>query len=103
LGDEATLVLPLIPELGVLLDQTPPAAAAITAAETKRVPRLLARMIAAIAAPHHPLVLVLDDLQWADPASLQLIETVMKSPDAAGLSGIGPYRRNEGTAAEPAP
>jgi len=101
LGDEAALVLPLIPELGVLLEQSPPAAAAITAAETKRVPRLLARMIAAIAAPHHPLVLVLDDLQWADPASLQLIETVMKSPDAAGLYVIGLYRDNEVSAAHP--
>jgi predicted ATPase len=101
LGDEAALVLPLIPELGVLLEQSPLAAAAITAAETKRVPRLLARMITAIAAPHHPLVLVLDDLQWADPASLQLIETVMKSPDATGLYVIGLYRDNEVTAAHP--
>lgn len=50
--------------------------------------------------PARPLVIFLDDLQWADAASLKLIELLLTSSDA-GLLLIGAYRDNEVTAAHP--
>src|SRR5208337_4405888 len=51
--------------------------------------------VRAFATPSHPLVLFLDDLQWADQASLQLIEFIMNDPSAGFLLLIGAYRDNE--------
>ncbi|HIK12328.1 MAG TPA: AAA family ATPase [Oscillatoriaceae cyanobacterium M33_DOE_052] len=44
--------------------------------------------------PEHPLVLFLDDLQWADGASLKLMQLLM-SAASPGLFLIGAYRDNE--------
>lgn len=43
----------------------------------------------------HPLVLFLDDLQWADLASLQLIRNVLTDPNNGAILFIGSYRENE--------
>ena len=53
------------------------------------------RLLRALAGPHQPLVIFLDDLQWADGASLALIEVLMSDPDLVGLLMIGAYRDNE--------
>lgn len=42
-----------------------------------------------------PLVMVLDDLQWADKDSLALLEYIVKDPSIEGLMMIGTYRSNE--------
>jgi predicted ATPase/GAF domain-containing protein len=99
LGPDAGLIVELIPELGVLLDAAPRSAASSDAAD--RVPRLLIRLTAALAAPGRPLVLFLDDLQWADPASRGLIEALMKADEVAALYLIGSYRDNEVAAGDP--
>ncbi len=49
----------------------------------------------------HPLVLFLDDLQWADSASLQLIELMMTDDKMHHLLLIGAYRDNEVDAGYP--
>jgi predicted ATPase len=43
----------------------------------------------------HPLVHFLDDLQWLDAASLQLLEHLVTHPDVRHLLLIGAYRDNE--------
>ncbi|MBL9102627.1 MAG: AAA family ATPase [Myxococcales bacterium] len=52
-------------------------------------------------APEHPLVLFLDDLQWADHASLELLEVLMSSGQAGGLLVIVAHRSNEVDASHP--
>src|SRR5207237_323388 len=49
----------------------------------------------------HPLVLFLDDLQWADVPTLQLIRTIVTNPDSRHLLFIGSYRDNEVDEAHP--
>jgi predicted ATPase len=48
-----------------------------------------------IAQPQHPLVLFLDDLQWADEASLQLMEAIVSYPEVQNLLFIEAYRDDE--------
>jgi len=51
--------------------------------------------VRAIATPSQPLVLFLDDLQWADPLSLDLIESLVSDTESKSLLFIGSYRDNE--------
>ena len=78
------------------------AGAPLGAAESQQRFRLVfRRLFRALASPRHPLVIFLDDLQWADGASLALIEVLMSDPDLAGLLMIGAYRDNEIHAGHP--
>ena len=49
----------------------------------------------AISGPEHPLVLFLDDLQWIDPASLNLIHALLTDGEQSHLLIVGAYRDNE--------
>jgi len=48
-----------------------------------------------VASPSHPVVLFIDDLQWADQMSLDLIQSILCERDASSLLFIGCYRSNE--------
>src|SRR5260370_8694834 len=56
---------------------------------------VFSRFISVFARPEHPLALFLDDLQWLDAATLDLIEDVLSEPDVTHLMLIGAYRDNE--------
>ena len=51
--------------------------------------------------PEHPLALFLDDLQWLDAATLDLLEDILTQPDIGHLLLIGAYRDNEVDATHP--
>ncbi|MGB8699241.1 MAG: diguanylate cyclase [Thermosynechococcaceae cyanobacterium] len=51
--------------------------------------------IHAICQPEHPFVIFLDDLQWADHASLNLLKTILCDRMTQNLLVIGAYRHNE--------
>jgi predicted ATPase len=53
------------------------------------------RFIGALARPERPLLMFLDDLQWADAGSLELIEQIASDPDICHLILCGAYRENE--------
>ena len=59
------------------------------------------RFIGVFARPEHPLALFLDDLQWLDAATLDLIENLLTQPDVRHLMLIGAYRDNEVGASHP--
>ena len=54
------------------------------------------------ATPEHPLVVFLDDLQWADLASLQLLQHLLTQPETPPVLWIGAYRDNEVSSVAPA-
>lgn len=60
-----------------------------------RLPFLFCKLISAIACKAHPCVLFLDDLQWADEMTLDVMRVVMTDPDVHHFLFIGAYRDNE--------
>jgi PAS domain S-box-containing protein len=101
LGANAQVIVDVIPELEQLLGPQPPAAALGAAEAQNRFNFLFQRFVGAVARPEHPLVVFLDDLQWADPATLKLLPQLLTDPESAGLLLIGAYRDNEVTDAHP--
>jgi predicted ATPase len=59
------------------------------------------RFIGVFARPEHPLALFLDDLQWLDAATLDLVEGLLSRSDLPNLLVIGAYRDNEIDATHP--
>ena len=53
------------------------------------------RFLGVLAQAQHPLALFLDDLQWLDTATLQLLERLVTEPDVRHLLLVGAYRDNE--------
>ena len=94
-------MLDVVPGLERLVGAQPPAPALGGAEFQQRFRLVFRRLFRALASPRHPLVIFLDDLQWADSASLALIEMLMSDPDLTGLLMIGAYRDNEVQAGHP--
>ena len=63
-----------LPELELLVGPQPPAPLLIGAAAQQRFNAVFSDLLKLFASKEHPLVLFLDDLQWADFASLALIQ-----------------------------
>src|SRR5262249_13877672 len=59
------------------------------------------QLIGVFARPEHPLALFLDDLQWLDAATLDLLEDLLSRSDLRNLLLIGAFRDNEVTATHP--
>ena len=100
-GDSGQVIIEVIPELEwVIGSQTPATELSGTAAQN-RFNLLFQKFIQVFTTPEHPLVVFLDDLQWADSASLSLIQVLMAESEIGYLLLIGAYRDNEVFAAHP--
>ncbi|MGD1809650.1 AAA family ATPase [Dapis sp. BLCC M126] len=95
LGEEAQVIIDVIPELELLIGQQPPATELSPSAAENRFNLLFSKFISVFAEAEHPLVIFLDDLQWADLASLKLMKLVMEKSEINYLLLIGAYRDNE--------
>jgi PAS domain S-box-containing protein len=98
---KGSLVADIIPEVELLLGPQPPVPPLPPAEAELRFRRVLAAFIAAFARPECPLVLFLDDLQWADIASLKLLHHVLMQPGQHPILIIGAYRANDVAAGHP--
>jgi predicted ATPase/class 3 adenylate cyclase len=64
--------------------------------------RVFRAFTGALTSADHPLCVLIDDLQWADAASLGLIEMVLADPTIGHIMLVGAYRSNEVDAFHPA-
>ncbi len=99
-GRSAALVTQLLPEFSLLLGPQPDVPDVDPRLAEVRFQQAMLDLLGAIASPAVPLVLVLDDLQWAGPSSLRFVEQVMNSPGLAGVLVVGVYRAGEPAAAQ---
>ena len=101
LGPNGLLIVDLIPELELVIGKQPPVADLSPQDAQRRFQAVLRRFIGVFARPEHPLALFLDDLQWLDAATLDLLEDLLTQGDIRHLLLIGAYRDNEVDAAHP--
>ncbi|MEG4294056.1 AAA family ATPase [Microcoleus sp. D2B6] len=101
LGENAQVIVEVIPELERIIGQQPPAPELVATAAQNRFNRLFENFISIFATKEHPLVIFLDDLQWADSASLKLIQLLTSDSSRQYLFLIGAYRDNEVFPAHP--
>ena len=95
LDPNAQLIIDLIPEVEQIIGKQPPVEQ-LGATETQnRFNLFFQRFISIFTKKEHPLVIFLDDLQWADLPSLKLIELLITDPDSQYLLMLGAYRDNE--------
>ena len=101
LGPNGLLIVDLIPELELVIGKQPPVFDLSPQDAQRRFQTALRRFIAVFARPEHPLTLFLDDLQWLDAATLDLLEDLLVQRDIRHLLLIGAYRDNEVDATHP--
>jgi PAS domain S-box-containing protein len=100
-GPNGRLIVDLVPELALILGEQPPLPELPPQDAQRRFQLVLRRFIGVFARREHPLALFLDDLQWLDAATLDLIENLLIHPDVQHLLLIGAYRDNEVDATHP--
>ncbi|HBB36113.1 MAG TPA: serine/threonine-protein kinase PknK, partial [Cyanobacteria bacterium UBA9273] len=101
LGINGQIIVDVIPEVELIIGAQPAVLELLPAESENRFNLVLENFINLFAQAEHPLVIFLDDLQWADSASLQLMQRLLTAPDSKYLLLIGAYRDNEVSTAHP--
>jgi len=95
LGSNGSVIINVIPEVELIIGFQPDVPQLGPSESQNRFNRVFQQFIHVFTKPEHPLVVFLDDLQWADSASLKLIQLLVTDPDSQYLLLIGAYRDNE--------
>ncbi|MBV8407684.1 MAG: AAA family ATPase [Alphaproteobacteria bacterium] len=101
LGSNGQLVIDVVPELKLLIGEQPPVQELPPQQAQRRLHLVFRRFINVFARPEHPLALFLDDLQWLDAATLDMLVDLLTHADVQNLLVIGAYRDNEVDSAHP--
>src|SRR5580700_8031910 len=101
LGPNGRLMIDLVPELNLVIGEQPPVPELPPHDAHGRFKLVFRRFIGVFARPEHPLALFLDDLQWLDAATLDMLVDLFTQPDVQQLLVIGAYRDNEVDSAHP--
>ncbi|MBN1209986.1 MAG: AAA family ATPase [Myxococcaceae bacterium] len=101
LGIHGRIIADVIPELEHLLGSQPPVAALGPVESQNRFHVAFQSFVQAVAERANPLVLFLDDLQWADSASLKLLRLLASASDIHFVLLVGAFRTEEVKPAHP--
>jgi predicted ATPase/signal transduction histidine kinase len=101
LGVNGQLIVDVIPQVQLLVGNQAPVPELPLSEAKNRFHMVFRKFLGAFAREEHPLVLFLDDLQWADSASLELLAEVLTHPETRHLLAVGAYRDNEVSAGHP--
>ncbi len=95
LAGNGAVIRGLVPDLELLLgpQASPPTVGPVES--QRRFERAACAFVRALTSPQRPAVLFLDDLQWADPASLELVRVLLTQLSRAGLLVVAAYRDDE--------
>ena len=101
LGANGQVIIDVVPEVELIIGKQPPIIQLGPAESQNRFNLVFQQFIGVFAQPEHPLVLFLDDLQWADSASLRFIQLLITSAEIKYLLLMGAYRNNEVSPSHP--
>nr|MDJ0556368.1 AAA family ATPase [Microcoleaceae cyanobacterium MO_207.B10] len=100
-GENGEVIIEVIPALEKIIGKQPAVAELSGSARQNRFNLVFGKFIQVFATQSHPLVIFIDDLQWADSASLNLLQLLMSKGEKSYLLFIGAYRDNEVFPAHP--
>jgi predicted ATPase len=100
-GPNGQLIVSLIPEVEFIIGKQTPVPDLPPQDAQNRFQLVFRRFLGVFARPEHPLALFLDDLQWLDAATLELLEHLISDPDVRHLMLVGAYRDNEVSPSHP--
>ncbi|MBZ5537236.1 MAG: sigma 54-interacting transcriptional regulator [Acidobacteriia bacterium] len=95
LGNNGGVISEVIPEVELIVGKQMLVPSLAPTEALNRFQMAFQNFVGALAQPEHPLVVFLDDLQWADTATLSLLQPFLTGPDIHHLLLIGAYRDNE--------
>jgi predicted ATPase len=95
LGPNGQLMVNLVPELELVIGKQPPVTDLPPQDAQNRFQMVFRRFLGVFARKEHPLALFLDDLQWLDSATLDLLEHLLTHSEVRHLLLVGAYRDNE--------
>ncbi|MFC4258025.1 diguanylate cyclase [Marinobacter lacisalsi] len=101
LGPNGALMTEMLPELKLIMGEQPSVAAVAPMESEQRFRLTLFNFIRVFSCADHPLVLVLDDLQWADSSTMRLADLLVDQVEGDRLMVVGAYRDNEITPDHP--
>ncbi|WP_442921681.1 AAA family ATPase [Microcoleus sp. Aus8_D2] len=101
LGENGQIIIDVIPEVKLIIGQQHPVPELPPTEAQIRFNLVFQKFMQVFCQKEHPLVLFLDDLQWADSATLQLLQLIMTNTNTQYLFLIGAYRDNEVSATHP--
>jgi predicted ATPase len=100
-GTNGQLMVNLIPELELIIGKQPPVPDLPLEAAQNRFQMVFVGFLSVFARAEHPLALFLDDLQWLDTATLELLKHLVTDADLRHLMLVGAYRDNEVSPSHP--
>ncbi|ABG52902.1 serine/threonine protein kinase [Trichodesmium erythraeum IMS101] len=100
-GNNGQILIDVIPELEKIIGQQPPVEHLDRSESQNRFNLYFQRFLKVFCEKEHPLVIFIDDLQWADLPSLNLIEQLMSNSDNQYFLMLGAYRNNEVSSTHP--
>ncbi|MEG4248775.1 AAA family ATPase [Microcoleus sp. Pol10D4] len=95
LGQNGQIIIDVVPSVELIIGSQPAVPQLGPTESQNRFNRLFKEFLKVFAQAEHPLVLFLDDLQWADLASLKLIQELATDLESRYFLLIGAYRDNE--------
>ncbi|MBD2772762.1 AAA family ATPase [Iningainema sp. BLCCT55] len=95
LGSNGQVMIDVIPLLELVIGKQPQVPQLGLAESQNRFNRVFKEFIRVFTQKEYPLVIFLDDLQWADSATLKLMQWLMSDPNTQHLLLIGAYRDHE--------
>ncbi|NJP06178.1 MAG: AAA family ATPase, partial [Chloroflexaceae bacterium] len=94
-GVNGQVISEVIPDLALVIGEQPPLPELGPQETQNRFMRFFQQFLKVFTRPEHPLVLFVDDLQWADSGSLKLLVQLLSGADTGHLFLIGAYRDTE--------
>jgi predicted ATPase/class 3 adenylate cyclase len=91
----ARLIIDVIPDIELIIGPQPPVAGLPPLEARNRFNRIFKNLVNALASGDEPLCLFMDDLQWADSASLELLTTLLTELETRCLIFVAAYRESE--------
>ncbi len=95
LGAGGRLITDIIPQMELVIGPQPQVPSLPPIEAQNRFHRVFRQLVSVFARREHPLALFLDDLQWLDSGSLELVEDILTNPETRYLLFLGAYRDSE--------